>query len=163
MFRRTPGIIYCASSVRSFFKVVPSYEKGVRLTLGNFSSNIESGLKIRLPFIHKIYTVDMRTVVKTLKSQKIITNDGVTITFDAAVEYKIIDANKAILSVQYVYDAILNKCQLEMKSILGSLEINEILHKRDDISQKVIEKLSYLKETWGVSVDFVQLNIYQIR
>jgi erythrocyte band 7 integral membrane protein len=143
---------------RNFFKVVPAYKQGIRLTFGKYDGQlINSGLNMCLPFIHKIYLADMRDQLHQLPKQPLITRDGVTLNVDASVQFKIMNSHKALLQVVDAEDATLEKCKMQLRNILCSTDLFDIMHKRDAISNQVVASLAGLEETWGIRVSAVQI------
>jgi len=131
--------------------------RGVRLSLGKFSGVLEPGLNLKVPIYHQVYKVDMRETLTQIPRQSLVSGDNVTIHVDASVQYKTIDAQKAILNVSGVQNSLIEKCQMQLRNILSTMDVNSILHKRGEISQKVIGELSQIENDWGIKVISVQI------
>lgn len=87
----------------------------------------------------------MRERIEDIHKQSLVTGDNVTIYISASVQYKIIDSKKALLNITNLRSAILDKCQMQLRNILSAMNVNDILHKRGEISQKVISDLGQIE------------------
>jgi regulator of protease activity HflC (stomatin/prohibitin superfamily) len=143
---------------RNFFAILGEYQRGVRFFLGkNAGQVLQPGLRLNLPVLHDLTAVDMRDRVDELAQQVVITKDNVSITVDASIQYRIVDAHKSVLKVRYVKDAVLERAKMTLREGLTSMDVDEILAKRDVISKAAVLALKGLKEEWGVEVTAVQL------
>lgn len=142
---------------RNIVTIIPQYKKGVRTCFGKLDRVLEPGLRLKIPIYHKIYEVDMREFLVPMSKQVLITKDNVSLNIDAVVGYKIIDAQKAILNVSNIQFSLVEKCQMQLRNILSAMDVNEILHKRGDISQKVIDDLKSIENDWGIKIYSVQM------
>lgn len=144
--------------IRTFFRIIPAYEKGVKFTLGKLTGTVDAGLRLKLPCIQKIHRVDIRDRIDELTAQQLITANGVTIVIDGAVEYKIVNVEKAIMNVSDVSSNVQQKCLLELRSELSSKTHDFVLQNRDAISNNVVAALrSKFSEEWGVELKNVRI------
>jgi len=97
------SVIRSLPARRTFFTIVNQYEKGICLTLGKLTAVKDPGMRVRIPFFQKIWKVDIRTRSTELPKQDVITSDNVSIMVDAILYYRVVDANKAVLTVENVY------------------------------------------------------------
>jgi len=137
---------------RNFFKIVPQNMEGVRLFLGKMQTEIKAGFHLNLPLFHKIWLVDMRERIMQIPEMRIVSLDNVTYSVEGSIQFKIIDSKKALLNVQNVSGSIVEKSKMELRSLLGSMEINEVLKSRSTISDETIKRLGKIEEDWGVSI-----------
>lgn len=142
---------------RNFFKFVPQNMQGVRLFLGKKQSSIMPGFNWNLPYVHDIWLVDMRQRVKEIPTMQVISSEGVTFQVNASLQCQVVDSEAALLNVEYVMDAVLEKCKMELRDMLSSMEINKILSGRGEISNEVKNKLQNLEQEWGVKIISVQI------
>lgn len=142
---------------RNFFRVVPAYKNGIRLTLGKYSGEVNPGFRLDLPFIHDIYLIDNRDVVSNIPKMQVISADNVTFEVDASMQYRINDAKKALLNVRDIDHAITERCKMEMRNALSSTSINDTLQKKTEISASVLNAMTKFREEWGISVSSVQI------
>jgi hypothetical protein len=141
------------------FSIINKNEEGLRLFLGKFKpGDLKSpGFHIILPFFHSMYRVDRRERVTKISKQSLISRDNVTFFVDGCVQWGIADAEKAFFNVDQVHESILEVAKIEMRNLLSSLEINEILHRRGDISKTILENIKYVEDRWGVAVTRVEI------
>ena len=124
----------------SILKIVNQYEKGVRFTLGRFSGIMEPGLRIIIPVLQSWQRIDMRIRAVDVPSQDCVSKDNVTIKVNAVLYFKVADAKKAVIEVESFGFAVSQLAQTTMRNIVGEFELDEILQKREEVSQKSLAK-----------------------
>ena len=138
-------------------KVVDQYQRGVVLTLGKFSGIREPGLRFVVPVIQRIIMVDIRSTPIDVPKQEIITKDNVTAGVDAIVYFRVIDAPKAVLeTTNYVY-ATSQFAQAALRDVTGNFELDDLLSKREEISQQIKEIVDKQTDQWGIDVEAVKV------
>ena len=138
-------------------KVVDQYQRGVVLTLGKFSGIREPGLRFVVPVIQRIIMVDIRSTPIDVPKQEIITKDNVTAGVDAIVYFRVIDAPKAVLeTTNYVY-ATSQFAQAALRDVTGNFELDDLLSKREEISQQIKEIVDKQTDQWGIDVEAVKI------
>ena len=138
-------------------KVVDQYQRGVVLTLGKFSGIREPGLRFVVPVIQRIIMVDIRSTPIDVPKQEIITKDNVTAGVDAIVYFMVIDAPKAVLeTTNYVY-ATSQFAQAALRDVTGNFELDDLLSKREEISQQIKEIVDKQTDQWGIDVEAVKI------
>lgn len=138
-------------------KVINQYERGVVLTLGRFTGLRDPGLRIVIPVFQRLIRVDVRSMPIDVAKQEIITKDNVTAGVDAIVYIRVINAPKAVLeTTNYVY-ATSQFAQAALRDITGNFELDELLSKREEISQKIKEIVDAQTDQWGVDVEAVKI------
>lgn len=143
--------------VLSGIKVINQYEKGVILTLGKFTGVKEPGLRIVVPIFQSIRRIDMRSTPIDVSKQEIITRDNVTANVDAVVYFRVKDAPKAFLeTVNYIY-ATSQFAQAALRDVTGSVDLDDLLGKREEISQKIKEIVDAETDKWGIDVENVKV------
>ena len=138
-------------------KVVDQYQRGVVLTLGKFSGIREPGLRFVVPVIQRIIMVDIRSTPIDVPKQEIITKDNVTAGVDAIVYFRVVDAPKAVLeTTNYVY-ATSQFAQAALRDVTGNFELDDLLSKREEISQQIKEIVDKQTDQWGIDVEAVKI------
>lgn len=138
-------------------KVVDQYQRGVVLTLGKFSGIREPGLRFVVPVIQRMIMVDIRSTPIDVPKQEIITKDNVTAGVDAIVYFRVIDAPKAVLeTTNYVY-ATSQFAQAALRDVTGNFELDDLLSKREEISQQIKEIVDKQTDQWGIDVEAVKI------
>jgi regulator of protease activity HflC (stomatin/prohibitin superfamily) len=150
-------IIVIIVFVLSGIKVIQQYEKGVILTLGKFTGIKEPGLRVVIPLFQSIRRIDMRSTPIDIPKQEIITHDNVTANVDAVVYFRVVDAPKAYLeTVNYVY-ATSQFAQSALRDVTGSVDLDDLLGKRDQISGEIKKIVDAETEKWGIDVENVKI------
>ena len=143
--------------VLSGIKVVNQYERGVILTLGKFSGVRQPGLRIVVPIFQQLIRVDVRSTPIDVPKQEIITKDNVTAGVDAIVYFRVIDAPRAVLeTTNYVY-ATSQFAQAALRDVTGNFELDDLLSKREEISQQIKEIVDKQTDQWGIDVEAVKI------
>ena len=138
-------------------KVVDQYQRGVVLTLGKFSGIREPGLRFVVPVIQRIIMVDIRSTPIDVSKQEIITKDNVTAGVDAIVYFRVVDAPKAVLeTTNYVY-ATSQFAQAALRDVTGNFELDDLLSKREVISQQIKDIVDSQTDQWGIDVEAVKI------
>lgn len=156
----TVGLIILAAIVifvLSGIKVVNQYQRGVMLTLGKFSGVREPGLRIVLPVIQTMTLVDIRSTPIDVPKQEVITRDNVTVGVDAVVYFRVVNAPKAVLeTTNYIY-ATSQFAQAALRDVTGNVDMDDLLAKREEISQQIKEIVDAETDKWGIDVENVKI------
>ena len=156
----TVGLIILAAIVifvLSGIKVVNQYQRGVVLTLGRFSGVREPGLRIVLPVIQTMTLVDIRSTPIDVPKQEVITRDNVTVGVDAVVYFRVVNAPKAVLeTTNYIY-ATSQFAQAALRDVTGNVDMDDLLAKREEISQQIKEIVDAETDKWGIDVENVKI------
>ena len=143
--------------ILSGIKVINQYERGVVLTLGRFTGVRDPGLRIVVPIFQKLLRVDVRSTPIDVPKQEIITKDNVTAGVDAIAYYRVIDSPKAVLeTTNYVY-ATSQFAQAALRDVTGNFELDDLLSKREEISQQIKEIVDKQTDQWGIDVEAVKI------
>lgn len=138
-------------------RIVDQYERGVVLTLGRFTGVREPGLRLLIPYIQRMIKVDVRSTPIDVPKQEVITKDNVTAGVDAIVYFRVIDAPRAVLeTTDYVY-ATSQFAQAALRDVTGNFELDDLLSKREDISQQIKEIVDKQTDQWGIDVEAVKV------
>lgn len=150
-------LIVVAVFVLSGLKVVNQYERGVVLTLGKFTGIRQPGLRVIVPIFQQIIKVDVRSTPIDVPKQEIITKDNVTIGVDAVVYLRVIDVSKAVLeTTNYIY-ATSQFAQAALRDVTGNADMDELLSKREEMSQMIKEIVDSETDKWGIDVENVKI------
>ena len=149
--------IFVAIFILSGIKVINQYERGVVLTLGRFTGLRDPGLRVVVPIFQRLIRVDVRSMPIDVAKQEIITKDNVTAGVDAIVYFRVINAPKAVLeTTNYVY-ATSQFAQAALRDVTGNFELDELLSKREEISQQIKEIVDAQTDQWGIDVEAVKI------
>ena len=138
-------------------KIVNQYERGVVLTLGRYTGIREPGLRLIVPFIQMMTRVDIRSMPIDVPKQEIITKDNVTVGVDAVVYLRVIDAAKATLeTTNYIYSTS-HFALSALRVVTGNAVLDELLSKREEISQQIKIIVDAETDKWGIDVENVKI------
>lgn len=143
--------------VVSSIRQVNQYERGLKFTIGKFSSIMEPGWRLVFPVIQGYQKVDIRTKAVDVPDQNAITRDNVSVRVNAVIYYKVSDAQKAILEVEDFKYAISQYAQTTMRNIVGEVTLDELLSSRDKIADRIREIVDKETDAWGLKVLNVEL------
>ena len=154
-------IMLIAASIR----VLREYERSVVFRLGRLAHGFGArdglatgpGLIFLIPIIDRMVRVSLRTVVLDVPPQDIITRDNVTLKVNAVIFFRVLDATKAILAVEDYHFAITQIAQTTLRSILGQVELDELLAEREKINQKLQEIIDEQTDPWGIKISNVEV------
>lgn len=154
-------IMLIAASIR----VLREYERSVVFRLGRLAHGFGArdglatgpGLIFLIPIIDRMVRVSLRTVVLDVPPQDIITRDNVTLKVNAVIFFRVLDATKAILAVEDYHFAITQIAQTTLRSILGQVELDELLAEREKINQKLQKIIDEQTDPWGIKISNVEV------
>lgn len=138
-------------------KQINQYERGVKFTLGRFSSLMDPGWRLVIPVFQSYQKIDVRIKAVDVPDQKAITRDNVSVTVNAVIYYRVSDAAKCVIEVENFYYAISQYAQTTMRNIVGEVTLDELLSGRDKIADRIREIVDKETEAWGIKVNNVEL------
>jgi regulator of protease activity HflC (stomatin/prohibitin superfamily) len=143
--------------VYSMVEIVDAYEKKALTILGRYDRLLEPGISFVPPFVSRTYAFDMRTQTLDVPRQEAITRDNSPVTADAVVYIKVMDAKKAFLEVDDYKRAVSNLAQTTLRAVLGDMELDDTLNKRQEINARIRKELDEPTDEWGVRVESVEV------
>ncbi len=142
----------------SSFKIINQGEEALVATFGKFKGKLSAGPNFILPFVDTIsYRGTIKEQVLEIPPQQCITRDNVTITADAVVYWRVVDMAKAYYKVENLRQAMTNIVLTQIRSELGSLELDQTFTARNKINETLLHELDDATEPWGVKVTRVEL------
>jgi len=143
--------------ILSGLKVVNQYQRGIVLTLGKYTGVRQPGLRVIVPIFQQMIRVDVRSTPIDVPKQEIITKDNVTAGIDAIVYFRVVDPAKAVLeTTNYVY-ATSQFAQAALRDVTGNFELDELLQKREEISERIKEIVDAETSKWGIDIENVKM------
>lgn len=138
-------------------KVINEYERGIVLTLGKFTGVREPGLRIVIPGVQKMIKVDVRSTPIDVPKQEVITKDNVTVNIDAVVYFRVINPSRAVLETTNYVTATSQFAQAALRDVSGNVNLDDLLSKRDEISNQIKAIVDKQTDPWGIDVEMVKL------
>ena len=151
------AIILVVMFLSSAIKILREYERGVVFFLGRLVGTRGPGLVIIIPVIEKMVRVSLRLVTMDVPPQDIITRDNVSVKVNAVVYFRVMDPNKAIVEVEDFFYATSQLAQTTLRSVLGQVELDDLLSEREKINHQLQEILDTATDPWGVKVTTVEV------
>lgn len=139
------------------FRIINQYEKGVILTLGQFTGTRSAGLTWIIPLVQKMLKVDLRLTTIDIPKQEVITRDNVPAYINGVVYFLVEKPENAILGVQnYVY-AISQYAQAALRDIIGGVELDTLLTERERVANEIEKIVEIETKDWGVRVQSIKI------
>ena len=151
------AIIAAVVIVANGIRIVRPYEQAVYIRLGRFVKILDQGFNYVTPLISEVIKLDLRTVVLDVPRQEVITKDNSPTNVDAIIYIKVIDPSKAFFQVQNYRAATVYLAQTTLRSIIGDMELDEILSNREKINLHLRDVLDEATDKWGVKVEAVEI------
>src|SRR5690554_2340971 len=152
-----PIVIILFMLLTQMFKILREYERAVVFRLGKFQNTKGPGLIFLIPFIDKIERVDLRVLTINVDKQEAITKDNVTVNVDAITFFRVVDAEKAVIQVERYIGATSLIAQTTLRSVLGQVELDELLAERDMVNKRIQDIIDRQTEPWGLKVVSVEV------
>ena len=148
------GVTALLTSLRVLFE----YERGVVFRLGRLRQmDYGPGLFLLIPVVDRMVRVSLRTVVHDVPPQDIITRDNVSVKVNAVVYFRVMNPRKAIVEVENYHYATSQLSQTTLRSVLGQVELDELLAGREKLNQQLQVILDKHTDPWGIKVSAVEV------
>ena len=146
--------VYLASCI----KVLREYERGVIFRLGRLLPEPKGpGLIFIFRPIDVMVRVSLRTIVHDIPPQDVITRDNVSVKVNAVVYFRVMDPKRAVVEVENFHYATSQLSQTTLRSILGQVELDDLLSQRDRLNSEIQEILDKHTDPWGIKVSMVEV------
>ncbi|MEA1871338.1 MAG: slipin family protein [Candidatus Bipolaricaulota bacterium] len=159
-------IIAIIALVALFFmnaiRVVREYERGVIFRLGRLVGAKGPGLFLIIPIVDKMVKITLRLVALDVPPQEVITKDNVTATVNAVLFFRVIDPSAAVVEVQNYIEATRQIAMTTLRSILGGVELDQLLSERESINLKLQKIIDEQTDPWGIKVKTVEIKDVKI-
>jgi regulator of protease activity HflC (stomatin/prohibitin superfamily) len=141
----------------SVIRVVQQYERLVILAFGKYNGTRGPGLVFVLPFIERAIKVDIRERFLDIPAQTAITLDNAPISIDFLVYYRVTDPRLSVLDIDNVVGAAVNIATTTLRAVIGDIELDAVLSKREQINDTLRVKLDGVTERWGLKITSVEI------
>jgi regulator of protease activity HflC (stomatin/prohibitin superfamily) len=149
-------VIFLFILAASAIKILKEYERGVIFRLGRLIGAKGPGIFFIIPGVDKMLRISLRTVTMDIPPQDVITRDNVSIKVNAVVYFRVIDPNKAVVEVENYLYATSQLAQTTLRSVVGQMELDELLAQREKINVQLQDILDKHTEPWGIKVSLVE-------
>jgi len=152
------GLIIVLLNLWSTINILKEYERGVLFRLGRLVPNASGpGLIFVFWPIYKMVRVSLRTVTLDVPPQDIITRDNVSVKVNAIVYFRVMNAPRAIVEVENYLYATSQLAQTTLRSVLGEVDLDDLLSRREKLNVKLQEILDQHTDIWGIKVSLVEV------
>ena len=141
----------------SAVKIVPEYRRLVIFRLGRLAVSRGPGMVFVIPIIDRTVTVDLRILTMDVPVQEVITKDNVPIKVNAVVYFRVLDPSHSVVEVENSVQATSQLAQTTVRSVVGSVELDEVLSSREKINQELQKIIDERTDPWGIKVSAVEV------
>ncbi|PSQ18797.1 phosphoesterase [Halobacteriales archaeon QS_8_69_26] len=150
-------VLLVAVLINSAVVVVDAYEREALTVFGEFREVLEPGINIVPPFVSETHAFDMRTQTVDVPQQEAITEDNSPVVANAVLYVRVMDAKRAFLEVEDYERAVSNLGQTTLRAVLGDMKLDETLHQRRTINERIRKEIAGPTDQWGVRIEAVEV------
>ena len=150
-------LVIIVAILYSGIRKVNQFEKGIIERWNAYEKTVDPGLRFIVPFVQRMFRVNMREQVIDVPPQEIITEDNVVVTIDAVIYYQVVDAKRALYEVEDFELAIVKLAQTTLRNIVGEMSLDICLTSREKINLELRKVLDEATDKWGTKVNQIEL------
>src|ERR687884_2164191 len=151
-------VVLVLITVLASLRLCNEWERKVVLRLGRFGGVRGPGIFFLLPYVEQTpFTIDMRVVTSTFVAEQTLTKDGASVTVDAIMYSRVVDAGRAAIQVANYVQAVMGAAAGALRDIIGRNDLSTVLSQRRELDEQLTYILDEQTEPWGIKVQSVQL------
>jgi regulator of protease activity HflC (stomatin/prohibitin superfamily) len=138
------------------------WEEAIILRFGKFQRLVGPGFFFKWPYIETFLKQDKRITTLDISRQEVLTKDNISVTVDAVVFVKIVNTKDSLVNIRNVWDSVMKYAQTTMRDVVGEIELDELLARRDQVAEKIAKIVDRETADWGVDITTVNLQTVEL-
>jgi regulator of protease activity HflC (stomatin/prohibitin superfamily) len=162
------AILYGLLAVVSLFPLPATvainqeWEEAIILRFGKFQRLVGPGFFFKWPYIETFLKQDKRIITLDIQRQEVMTRDNISVTVDAVVFVKVVNTKDSIVNIRNAWDSVMKIAQTTMRDVVGDVELDELLARRDEVANKIANIVDRETKDWGVDITSVNLQTVEL-
>jgi len=138
------------------------WEEAIVLRFGKFQRLVGSGFFFKWPFAESFLKQDKRIITLDVSRQEVMTKDNISVSVDAVVFMKVVNTKDSLVNIQNVWNSVMKYAQTTLRDVVGDVELDELLVRRDEIADKIAKIVERGTKDWGVDITSVNLQTMEL-
>ena len=138
------------------------WEEAIILRFGKFQRLVGPGFFFKWPYVETFLKQDKRIVTLDIQRQEVMTKDNISVTVDAVVFVKVVNTKDSLVNIRNVWDSVMKIAQTTMRDVVGDVELDELLARRDEVATKIANIVDRETTDWGVDITSVNLQTVEL-
>ena len=138
------------------------WEEAIVLRFGKFQRLVGPGFFFKWPFAESFLKQDKRIITLDVSRQEVMTRDNISVSVDAVVFMKVVNTKDSLVNIQNVWNSVMKYAQTTMRDVVGDVELDELLARRDEIAGKIAKIVDMGTADWGVDITSVNLQTVEL-
>ena len=138
------------------------WEEAIVLRFGKFQRFVGPGFFFKWPFAESFLKQDKRIITLDVSRQEVMTKDNISVTVDAVVFMKVVNTKDSLVNIQNVWNSVMKYAQTTMRDVVGDVELDGLLARRDEIADKIANIVERETQDWGVDITSVNLQTVEL-
>jgi len=138
------------------------WEEAIILRFGKVQRLVGPGFFFKWPYIETFLKQDRRIITLDISRQEVMTRDNISVTVDAVVFVKIVNTKNSLVNIRNVWDSVMKIAQTIMRDVVGEIELDALLARRDEVADKIANIVDRETSDWGVDITSVNLQTVEL-
>ncbi|MDH5448987.1 MAG: SPFH domain-containing protein [Candidatus Bathyarchaeota archaeon] len=138
------------------------WEEAIVLRFGKFQRLVGPGFFFKWPLVESFLKQDRRIITLDVSRQEVMTKDNISVTIDAVVFMKVVNTKDSLVNIQNVWNSVTKYAQTTMRDVVGNVELDDLLARRDEIANRIAEIVEQETQDWGVDITSVNLQTVEL-
>jgi len=138
------------------------WEEAIILRFGKFQRLVGPGFFFKWPYVETFLKQDKRIINLDISRQEVMTKDNISVTVDAVVFVKVVNTKDSLVNIRNIWDSVMKYAQTTMRDVVGDVELDELLARRDEVAEKIANIVERETQEWGVDIISVKLQTVEL-